>query len=126
MKTTNILLAFLLLAFSNFLCAQSFIEESSLDSFSIDQGDNISEINVFPKPSNGKLSVQFELIEAQEVIIELYASDGRLVKEIMKSRMIYPGTHTISLFLNDLRNGTYTLILRTEKFKHSEQVLLVK
>jgi hypothetical protein len=74
----------------------------------------ISAMNVFPNPSNGTFNIEYTLVNATDVTIELFDAAGRKVKAVQNAGMS-PGKYRMMINNNSegLVAGTYTVCLST-------------
>ncbi|MBT3208904.1 MAG: T9SS type A sorting domain-containing protein [Bacteroidetes bacterium] len=85
----------------------------------------VSEITVFPNPVSDLATVKFYLNERSEISINVYNLNGQIVKsEIINNQT--KGNHNYSFDVEDLKSGTYVLILTTENQKYSTKFIVNK
>ncbi len=85
--------------------------------------NHATQIQVFPNPIADILNVKYDLIENQEVTIQLYDLNGRLVHVFCSAEKRESGQHTERLaFPSGLSAGTYMLQLSTTKGRVGLQV----
>ena len=71
----------------------------------------LSEVAIFPNPSEGAAQMQFSLSENSRVKIEVYATDGRLLQTLTEEQLP-SGVHTKYLPSNQ-SSGLYFIKLST-------------
>ena len=96
--------------------------------------ESFLEIKVFPNPFNPVTNINISLsnseIAEQFVSINIYDLTGKIVKEIFNGIMMkdeykvqWDGTNN---FNTHISAGVYLLTINTNKFKHTEKLLLLK
>ncbi len=80
----------------------------------LDTNDRPAEsisITLFPNPSPGNLTIEFELVEPQQTSIHLYNPKGQKIKELYAAT--YPsGVHRLQFDLHSLAVGSYLVQLK--------------
>lgn len=71
---------------------------------------SLENSKVFPNPSNGKTTVQFELNAAAKVQITITDLNGRLVKELFNGKES-SGVHAVNFTTEDMAAGTYIITI---------------
>ncbi len=71
----------------------------------------VSEVAVFPNPSQGSANLQFSLSDASRIKIEVYATDGRLLETLLEQQLP-SGQHT-QILPTRQANGLYFIKLST-------------
>lgn len=74
--------------------------------------NNISNLEVYPVPSNSTTSVSFEVKQAGKVSMELYTMMGQLAMSIGNSELL-EGSHLKTFNVSKLTEGNYMLVIRT-------------
>ncbi|NLA24479.1 MAG: T9SS type A sorting domain-containing protein, partial [Bacteroidales bacterium] len=64
-------------------------------------------LQVFPNPANDNINFYFELPEDGKISIEIYNTNGVLVKSIINERIVNQGVNSISTSVNELAEGNY-------------------
>lgn len=91
---------------------------SSLESFSTTSNKpgvtqeetlTVEKIEVYPNPAQAVLNVQISTADRQQTILKLYDLSGRLIKHLQANHEA--GAQTISLPIEELSNGMYTLMV---------------
>jgi PKD repeat protein len=70
--------------------------------------ETLSELNVYPNPSNDIVNMSFALSEKQQVDLNVFDISGRLVKQL-NNKVLEKGTHQYTI--TDLPKGMYAVIL---------------
>lgn len=83
--------------------------------------DHFGSLNIFPVPASSEISVNFEMIEAGEVTINIFDMAGKLVNQINKSAT--SGLNNTKISINTLPNGIYQLQVATDGQKVSSKFI---
>jgi hypothetical protein len=75
----------------------------------------VSDARVIPNPNNGNSIFQYRLNEKSVVNIELFNSNGILVKKILSSTIQNAGAQIQNVKLNDCPSGIYFIKISSEK-----------
>lgn len=75
-----------------------------------DISDKVSELNIFPNPISSEFGISFDLKEANNVSLQLYSLDGKLVKQLINEKMS-EGNFNRQYDVNDLSAGIYLVKL---------------
>ncbi len=79
----------------------------------LDEISPVSDLLLFPVPSNGEITMRFDLHESSEVEFNLFAIDGRLIDQLSK-QILPKGENSIDLELpTTLSPGAYMVELKT-------------
>ncbi len=102
-----------------------FIELPTYTPTSItDFGSDISW-KMFPNPSQGVLSINFDLKDAENVSVQITDIGGRVVKELLNGTSVQ-GKQNLTTDLNDLSNGMYLARILTSGNTFNSKFSLVK
>lgn len=88
-------------------------------------------MNSYPNPFKNEVTVSFKLKEAGEIILEIYSSDGRLIKQV-KSELLSSGKQEIRLMTNEynMQPGFYIISLSGKTangyFRETQKIQMVK
>ena len=82
-------------------------------------------LEVFPNPSSGRLSIQFNLGQTSQVHVELYDSKGQKMTTISSAQYV-PGTNHIEASLSEYPSGMYWITLRYDGFYESRKFIITK
>jgi uncharacterized delta-60 repeat protein len=84
----------------------------------IDFSDLENQIIIYPNPMKQKATVKFELPISYTVTMDLFNSQGKLLKTYLKNRKLKQGRHEQQIFLDStLPMGVYYLVLSIENKK---------
>ncbi len=93
-------------------------EGSSLPTFHV-------PLAITPNPFSRHAKISFSIPQTGYISLSLYDVTGRLVKEIMQTRM-NAGSYTIDLNTRGLAQGTYFLMLETVDSKASRSLVILR
>ncbi len=81
----------------------------------------------YPNPFNPSTTIEYEIKEASNVLVELYDNNGKLVNEVSRSFKI-TGTHRQVITGHDLANGIYFLkiTLIEKRISKTMKIVLLK
>ncbi len=87
-------------------------------------------VGSYPNPFNPETTIQFELPEASDVVVNIYDVNGRLVNKLVESRLD-GGYHSVRWVAEDhhgraLEAGVYLVIFQAGSVQQSAKVLLLK
>jgi len=85
--------------------------------------EGISELNVYPIPTNNKLTVSFNLSETNTLVTQLYSLDGRLVKEL-SNNTINAGSYSQSYLISDVAKGIYFLKISIGNTTQTRKIII--
>jgi hypothetical protein len=85
----------------------------------------------YPNPFNPSTSFSFTLPREAEVTVRVYDVTGRVVKTLISSQMVTPGTHSLSWDATSdsggrVASGTYFYSLEHQGLRHVRPMVLVK
>lgn len=91
----------------------------------IEEVSRISEnqYKLFPNPTSGNLTVEFELSNAQRLQLNVYDIHGRLVWQ-EKEKQYFRGTNILQIHSLALESGSYYLQLSGEKLKVEKKFII--
>ena len=72
--------------------------------------------SIFPNPTAGKTTVEFDLTTADAVSIDIADANGRLVRSVFSKQHFPFGKNQIDVSAEGLAAGFYTIILRGSNF----------
>ncbi len=102
-----------------------FIELPTITTTSINDFGNDIEWKMFPNPSNGTLSINFDLKDAENVSVQITDMGGRIVKELLNGTSVV-GKQNLTADLNDMSNGMYLARIITSGNTFNSKFSLVK
>jgi hypothetical protein len=79
----------------------------------------------YPNPFNPTTTIQFDLPEDINVLLEVYDISGRIVEEL-HSRTMQAGYHSITWNATMYSSGIYFVKLHAGSFHHTQKLMLVK
>jgi len=84
------------------------------------------QFNVFPNPSNGAFTIEYELRSQTSVELAVYDMTGSLVKQIVKPMKQQSGIYQTPINLTELPSGIYICKLSKDGKVESKQVVVTK
>ena len=78
---------------------------------------------IYPNPSSGSSTVSFHLSKAEQIRIDLFDLNGRMIETVFESD--YSIQHQTDLEMGHLPSGIYICRLKTASFEISRRVLLL-
>ena len=85
---------------------------------------DISAMLAFPNPTVDYVEIHFKVEEESQVDLSLYNEVGQLIKTILHTKMP-KGSYQYTTNLERLSNGTYILVLRTNKQLLNSKLLII-
>ena len=95
---------------------------------SLDDGfipEKFSIQNIYPNPFNPATNIEFTLPENSLVQISVYDVNGRKIETLINSFKL-AGYHSIGWNASEQSSGLYLVMMQTETFKQSRQIVLMK
>lgn len=82
-------------------------------------------LSISPNPTNGKIEIEFNLINAQELTFELYDIQGKFVERLQEKQM-YSGSNSLPFDLNKigLAKGNYFLKIKSNNGMNTIKIIL--
>ncbi len=80
----------------------------------------------FPNPTSGEVVLNYYLEEAQMISIELYNTQGVMVKSIVNSANYASGNHTIKFHVGQLPAGVYSIRMGNETMNLTRPLIISK
>lgn len=84
------------------------------------------KVNVYPNPFGNSLVVAYEIFSSEELSVELYDMQGKLVAEILAPKFHSLGKYTVTFPSQNLENGMYLVTLNAGKRRLTERVVSLK
>jgi hypothetical protein len=81
--------------------------------------------SIAPNPAGNTLSVEFSLAEESDVAVEIYSATCELVATPITGTF-GAGPHSTSASINDLQEGTYTVLLSNGRSMQSGKLVIVR
>jgi len=78
---------------------------------------------IYPVPASNELNIDLNLPTVEDVNIEVYDIQGRLLDRSLHSNI---GTETIQKDVTEFRTGNYLIRIITENGVQTQQVIIVK
>jgi len=79
----------------------------------------------FPNPFNPRTNINYSLVEAAEVRIEVYDLKGRRVDTLLHQHQ-GAGRYSLAYTPDNLASGTYFVLMRAGEFRATQRIMLVK
>jgi Zn-dependent metalloprotease len=98
--------------------------EEGIDDTDIEE-NNVSRFNVYPVPAKENITISFELKQSENLTIQLFCSDGQLVKSINEGKLS-SGFQKYTLDVSKLSAGVYFLNLKSGENAVTRKVTVVK
>lgn len=97
------------------ITSKKIIEKTSVD----------ATLTIFPNPSDGEFSIEFELNKSEELSIDvLEVATGKLVKTILKRNFAANQKQKIAIDLRTLPKGSYFLRLKGKSLKTGKVIVV--
>jgi len=87
----------------------------------LSESDGLANFSCFPSPTNGLVTVQFELSKNADIVLNVFGIDGKVV--MTKSISASSGKFSESLDLSSLSAGTYVVEVETEQGSARQKVV---
>ncbi len=84
--------------------------------------DNINNINIFPNPTNGSITVEFNVNKKQSVNIRIYDIIGDFIYE--KNQDYITGHYTTIIDLSNISKGMYYLVIQTDTEIYKDKIII--
>lgn len=82
--------------------------------------------SVFPNPSKGDFTLQYDVLKRNDVRVDVYTLTGSLVKNLVDIRGQYEGKYKVQVNLNELPNGIYLVNLLNGEKRSTQKVVIEK
>jgi hypothetical protein len=87
----------------------------------------VMNLNVFPNPTNSKLTVEFDLLKSQTVNITVTDITGRVVMTVTEENNFFTaGSYKLNADVSNLNNGTYFINIRSESGNATKTIAIAK
>src|SRR5690606_13053373 len=80
---------------------------------SVSKIEPVLNMNVYPNPANGVVSINFDLLASEEITVEVIDLTGKVVATPSKG-MMEAGSQSLNADLGGLNNGVYFVVVKTE------------
>ncbi len=84
-----------------------------------------SEISIYPNPTNGNFTVNFNFINEQIITASVYSVTGARVKNIFSNLLIKPDTHQQLINLSELTSGIYFLKINSNNLNIVKRIAII-
>lgn len=84
------------------------------------------DFTVYPNPFGSSLILEYEILVAGEIGIELYDLQGKLVKEILCPTLHNPGMHQVVFNEDIFESGMYLVVLNSGNQRLTRKVVSMK
>ncbi|NUO01664.1 MAG: T9SS type A sorting domain-containing protein [Saprospiraceae bacterium] len=84
-----------------------------------------SQLNIFPNPSDGNLTLQYILATPSVVQVDIFDVNGKLVFSVPEEQA-YAGSFTQNMDLSGLPDGTFWLKAKIKERVFTEKILLIR
>lgn len=105
-----------------------FLDNIQVESMTTSANNPISVVNdpsVFPNPSSGQSTLQFELQERQRINIAIYDALGQQVTTV-DERVFDAGFYRLPLLLNSYSSGKYRIVFTSQKGMSAIPLVIIK
>lgn len=82
------------------------------------------ELTVYPNPSNGNITVDYNLDKDELVTLSLYDMKGQLLSNVIDNERQHSGKHSQTLLLPELASGIYILKMTQGEKQISRQLIV--
>lgn len=82
-----------------------------------------NRITWFPNPAEGRVHIDFSFSSEQNILVELFDSNGRLILE--KKKKVNEGPQRMSMDVSTLARGVYTWRVRSEEQVKAGKLILI-
>ncbi|OGV23310.1 MAG: hypothetical protein A3J84_00825 [Ignavibacteria bacterium RIFOXYA2_FULL_37_17] len=80
----------------------------------------------YPNPFNPSTKIRFDVSDNSPVTLSIYNAVGQLVTKLIDARSFAPGTYSVSWDAGKFSSGVYFYELKTNSFRQTMKMLLVK
>lgn len=91
----------------------------------INENDEVSGMTTYPNPAKDNLYIDFSILQATDVILELTNSLGQKVYSEIVGKTS-PGVHRQKINIENLAQGIYVLNMKTTKNYKTQKITIVK
>ena len=79
---------------------------------------------VYPNPFKDEAIIQFYLVNESKVSLELYNLTGQKIRAVLDDAYLEKGIQHFSLNRNNLPNGAYICMLRTNNSVETQKIII--
>ena len=87
----------------------------------VSEEELFSSFTVYPNPTSGNVTIQFDALQASLGQVQLFDLQGRQV--VLDSRTFNSGTNMVSLNMADVESGIYILSLTAGKTSKQQRIV---
>ena len=88
----------------------------------IEENGQITSVNTYPNPSEGKFNIEFNNSSNEEILINIYDLSGRTIKNNIYKTVI--GKNNIVIDAADINPGVYILNLKSGENSHKGKLII--
>ena len=103
----------------------SDIEGNAIPASSVIVPSKYALESAYPNPFNPVTTLNFSLPESQEVMLQVYNLQGRVIETLINSNM-EAGYHTLQWNADNHASGVYFVKMVTGEFVNTQKLMLVK
>ena len=113
---------------SNGYCPNDTVTETItvMGGVGISEEQLINQVNVYPTPATDFVNLYFSLSSEQNISIQIVDIAGRLVHPVLNSKNYSKGEHIENIDVSSLANGTYQLLINSDKIKLNKTIIISK
>lgn len=86
----------------------------------------LSGLSVSPNPARGSVTMRYNVESDRTVTTALHGIRGERIRELIPSKGVGTGTHSVTLQLDGVAPGAYMVVLRTERGEEVSERLIVQ
>jgi len=87
---------------------------------------DLNRVLLYPNPTNSILNISYSLTCNQNVSIDIFDGNGRLIKKIIENKNQFEGTNNYTLNTNDMQSGLYYVSIKTNKSVSVQRFSVIK
>jgi len=76
--------------------------------------NEVLSARVYPNPASSEITLAYTLPESQEVIINIFNSNGMLIHQLLPKQIKDAGKHSLHFYTNELQTGMYFIGIQTK------------
>ena len=88
--------------------------------------NNFILLQNYPNPFNPSTNIEFELLKSSTVTLSIYDMLGREVTRLIDNEEKSSGKFKLSFDASKLSSGIYIYQIRTDKYRESKKMILLK
>ena len=86
--------------------------------------DHTNRFTIYPNPVKGNAAISLELTRDKNVTIEMYNTQGQLIKVIAGSKHFSRGNHRVPVSVEGIPAGIYLVRLVTKDDIHTQKIII--